>query len=402
MNEFLIVRLSNNQADKTQWLVWSESQQEVIASGELLGQDLSELSTYAQQRRTLVLLSANSLVLSEVDVPAGASRQFESMLPYVVEDELAQDVDQLHFTILNKQGGKAQYSAVDKVWLELQLTQLTEVGCHIHKVLPDVLALPELGAISAVELDGQWLLKKSSYLGMSVESDWLPLVAQSEWVKQGDDYLPLTAYSALPELTLPTEQEWRNEQPILVMQLLATGAINSKVNLLTGSFKPKSSIHKHWKTWRKVAMAAVFLLAVVLVDNVLKIQRYEAQAQAYRAESERIFRKALPGKSKIPTVSYLKREMDREAQRLAGGGSDSSMLEKMTKMPPLLKQVPTLTLTSFKYDSGRDEIRLQAQSSDFQTFEKASQQFASQFKVQQGQLNRSGSVVNGSFVLTPQ
>lgn len=403
MNEFLIVRLSNNQADKTQWLVWSESQQEVIASGELHGQGvLSELSTYAQQRRTLVLVAANSLVLNEAEIPAGASRQFESMLPYVVEDELAQDVDQLHFTILNKEAGKAHYCAIDKGWLESQLEQLREVGCHVQKVLPDVLALPDLESISAVELDGQWLLKKSPYTGMSVESDWLALVAQSDWVKQDDEFLPLTAYSALPKLSLAKEQEWHSDEPILVMELLAKGALSSKVNLLTGAFKPKSPINRHWKVWRKVAMAAVFLLAVVLVDNVLQIQRYEAQAQAYRAESERIFRKALPGKTKIPTVSYLKREMNREAQRLAGGGADSSMLEQMVKMPSLLKQVPTLKLTSFKYDNGREEVRLQAQSDDFQTFEKASQLFATQFKVQQGQLNRSGSVVNGSFVLTPQ
>jgi general secretion pathway protein L len=236
---------------------------------------------------------------------------------------------------------------------------------------------------------------------MSLESEWLPMATQSEWVKEGEEYLPLTAYSPLPELSLAEGQEWQNTTPELVMELLAKGAVASKINLLTGTFKPKSQLNRHWKTWRKVAMAAVFLLAVVLVDNVLQIQRYEAQAQAYRAESERIFRQALPGKKKIPTVSYLKREMNSEASRLSGGGSESSMLELMTQMPPLLKQMPTLSLTSFKYDSGREEIRLQAQGSDFQTFEKATELFSTRFKVTQGQLNRSGTVVNGSFVLTP-
>lgn len=185
------------------------------------------------------------------------------------------------------------------------------------------------------------------------------------------------------------------------MQMLAEQAVSSKINLLTGSFKPKSSILRYWKVWQKAAIAAVVLLAVMMIDNVLKINQYESQAQAYRAESERIFRQTLFGKNKIPTVSYLKREMEREAERLSGNGGDESLLKWMEGLPALLKQVPTLNLTSFKFDGPRGEVRLQAQSSDFQTFEKAREILASKFVVEQGQLSRSGQLVNGSFVLKP-
>ena len=402
MNEFLIVRLSNSATQAIQWIVWSESQKEVIASGELADRSaLSELSTYAENRRTIVLVSAQSLVLTDVEVPAGASRQFEAMLPYVLEDELAQDVEQLHFVVLSKADGRAQVCAVERQFLQTTLNELRDLGCQVHQVLPDVLALPNTEGISAVELNGQWLLKKSDYFGMSIEADWLNLIAQSDWVKQEDDFLTLTAYSALPELTLSEEQNWHNGEPKLVMQLLAEQAVTNKVNLLTGSFKPKSSFSRHWKVWQKVAIAAVFLMAVIVVDNVLKVQRYETQAAAYRAESERIFRQSLPGKTKIPTVSYLKREMEREASRLSGGAESNALLPLMVKLPPLLKQVPGLNLTSFKFDERRNEVRLQAQSKDFQTFEKAAALLNEQFEVEQGQLNRSGSNVNGSFVLKP-
>ncbi|KOO10335.1 general secretion pathway protein GspL, partial [Vibrio xuii] len=153
------------------------------------------------------------------------------------------------------------------------------------------------------------------------------------------------------------------------------------VNLLTGTFKPKSSFSRYWKVWQKVAIAAVVLMAVVITDHLLTIQKYESQAQTYRAESERIFRQALPGKTKIPTVSYLKREMAREANRLSGNGGDESLLQWMGDMPALLKQGPTLNLTSFKYDGARGEVRLQAQSDDFQTFEKTREVLASKFNV---------------------
>ena len=48
-----------------------------------------------------------------------------------------------------------------------------------------------------------------AYQGMSVESDWLSLVAQSEWVQQDEEFLPLTSYSALPaSLELAEQQQW--------------------------------------------------------------------------------------------------------------------------------------------------------------------------------------------------
>lgn len=402
MNEFLIVRLSNNPALAVQWLVWSVTQQEVIASGELANQDaIADIAPYGENRRTIVLLSASSLVLNDIAIPAGASRQLEAMLPYVMEDELAQDVDQLHFTIFHKGNGRAQVCAVDSEWLTHILQRLTAIGCQIQKVLPDVLALPESKGISAVELDGQWLLKKSTYSGISIDSEWLALVAQSDWAKREDEYLPLAAYSALPELELDEEQDWQETQPQLVMQLLAEQAVASKLTLLTGRFKPKSSFGRYWKTWQKVAVAAVLLLAVVVVDNVQKIQRYEAQATAYRAESERIFRQLMPGKNKIPTVSYLKRELEQQARLMSGSGRDNSILSILATLPPILSQVPSLDLVSFKYDSSRNEVRVQAQSKDFQTFEKAAELLATRFEVEQGQLNRSGSLVNGSFILKP-
>ncbi|MGD8111285.1 type II secretion system protein GspL [Vibrio sp. TRT 17S01] len=400
MSEFLIVRLSRNSSHSVQWLVWSEAQQDVIASGELNNQDdLAELTTYAAGRQAVLLISAADVLLAEVDVPAGASRQFESMLPYLLEDDIAQDVDDLHFSVLEKRGDKAKICAVETQWLSETLTALKDLNVDVKRVLPDALALPELDGIAAVELDGQWLMKKDAFSALSVHSEWLEMVAQSEWVKQDEEFLTLTSYSPLPELNLAEEQTWQTSEPKLVMQLLAEQAVKSKVNLLSGRFKPKSSLLRHWKVWQKAVVAAAVFVVIAGGYNLLKIQQYETQANAYRAESERIFRTVLPGKNKIPTVSYLKRQLTDEASKLSGGGSGEGVLNWMVKLPQALSGIKGLKLNSFKYDQNRGEVRLEAQSQDFQSFEKAREQLAQHFAVEQGQLNRSGNAVNGTFVL---
>ncbi|MEZ8825349.1 type II secretion system protein GspL [Vibrio amylolyticus] len=400
MSEFLTVRLSSDKQAQIQWLVWSSAQNEVIASGEVHDwTHLSELTSYAHQRQVIVLLSSSDVVLSEVDLPAGSSRQLESMLPYLVEDDIAQDVDELHFSLLDKSSKKAMIVAVDRHWLSFCLQELRELNINVNKVLPDVLALPNSDQLTAVSLGEQWLVRKGEHLGVCVESQWLALFRASSWVKAGDDYLSLTAYSALPELALEPGQDWKHTDAPLVMQLLTEGAIASKVNLLTGNFKPSSSMLKYWSIWKKSAIAAVVLFVVIAGQFWLQVNSNEAQAKAYRAESERIFREALPGKTRIPTVSYLKRQMSDEANRLSGGGAGYPMLEWMMKIPESLKANNTMALISIRYDGNREEIRIQARSKDFQSFEQVRVKFAENFDVEQGQLSRSGEWVNGSFVL---
>ena len=402
MNEFLIVRLNKKAEQAAQWLVWSEAQGEVIASGELPSKEnIGDLATYAQGRRTILLLSAQNTVITEIEIPSGAQRQIEGMLPYLLEDDLAQDVDELHFTLLKKDQGVAQICAVDSAWLSDVLDEFADIGCQVYKVLPDVLALPDTEQMSAVEIDGQWLIKKSKYSGISVDKDWLDLVVNSDWVQQDEDYLNLIAFSSLPPLNLAEGQNWQNVEPVMVMQLLSQQAVSTNINLLSGVFKPSSSLRRYWKVWRKFTIAAIVLLCVTVVNNISTTSRYEAEAANYRAESERIFRQSLPGKTKIPHVRFLKEEMGREAKRLAGSSGDAAFLSLMNKLPPVLNQVPTLSMSNFKYDAGKDEIRIQAQSKDFQTFERAAELLAKEFQVEQGQLNRSGGQVNGSFVLKP-
>lgn len=400
MSEFLTVRLSSEQQSTIPWLVWSTQQQEVIASGEIAGwEHLDELVAYADQRQIIALLASHDVVLTEVDIPPGAARQFDSMLPYLVEDEVAQDVDNLHFTVLDKQAESAQVCAVERAWIQTILQRFANQGLVIKRMLPDVLAMPvDAEASSAALLGEQWLIRHSQTQGAVVDASWLDLYLSA--YLQSHEGWKLDCYSSLPESSVP--DIWVSKPEEMTMALLAKGTTESKVNLLSGAFKPKSSWGKYVKVWQKAAIAAGVLLVVLVGQQLLMVHKYEAQAQAYREESERIFRQIFPDKRRIPTVSYLKRQMTDEERRLSGGSSDVAMLSWIAALPATLGQVNDLQITSFKYDGQRGEVRIQASSSDFQPFEQARVKLAEKFNVEQGQLNRNGNVVMGSFVLKRQ
>ena len=407
MSEFLTVRLSSEPQSPVPWLVWSTSQQEVIASGELSSwEQLGELTPYAEKRSCIALLPGNECLIKRVEIPKGAARQFDSMLPFLLEDEVAQDIEDLHLTILDKDASHATVCGVDREWLKQALEQFREANIIFRKVLPDTLAVPfEEQGISALQIDQHWLLRQGHYQAVSISEAWLPMFLQSDWVVAGEEEQATTifSYTAMPSDDVQQQSgvEWQAKPAELVMSLLSQQAITSSVNLLTGTFKTKSSFSKYWRVWQKVAIAACLLVAVIVTQQVLKVQQYEAQAEAYRAESERIFRAVLPGKQRIPTISYLKRQMNDEAKKYGGSGEGDSLLGWLALLPETLGQVKSIEVESIRYDGNRSEVRLQAKSSDFQHFETARVKLEEKFVVEQGPLNRNGDAVFGSFTLKP-
>ncbi|MFS1863928.1 type II secretion system protein GspL [Vibrio lentus] len=407
MSEFLTVRLSSEPQSPVQWLVWSTSQQEVIASGELSSwEQLGELTPYAEKRSCIALLPGNECLIKCVEIPKGAARQFDSMLPFLLEDEVAQDIEDLHLTILDKDASHATVCGVDREWLKHALELFREANIIFRKVLPDTLAVPfEEQGISALQIDQHWLLRQGHYQAVSISKAWLPMFLQSDWVVAGEEEQATTifSYTAMPSDDVQQQSgvEWQAKPAELVMSLLSQQAITSSVNLLTGTFKTKSSFSKYWRVWQKVAIAACLLVAVIVTQQVLKVQQYEAQAEAYRAESERIFRAVLPGKQRIPTISYLKRQMNDEAKKYGGSGEGDSLLGWLALLPETLGQVKSIEVESIRYDGNRSEVRLQAKSSDFQHFETARVKLEDKFVVEQGPLNRNGDAVFGSFTLKP-
>ncbi|WP_086981707.1 type II secretion system protein GspL [Vibrio aphrogenes] len=472
MNEFLTIKLSSNPTDPIPWLVWSNSLNDIIASGELADRDqLSELVDYSVQRQVIALLPSSDVLITPIKIPAGAGRQLSAMLPFLMEDELTQDIEKMHFSVIQRQGDQAIVATVLHQYLADWLSLFKSHGITLKKVLPDCLALPlKDNHISAMQIDQQWLLRKSDVKGAAVDEDWLDTFLASGWLAPDGDALhfddllqdhrqagepaqdheglnpdseaidaarlstqslnsqalnnqawdnqdlttqatdnddaPLLdgstiyCYSDLPEHHQHLPGKWIAAPQEMMMKVLSQGAIAAQTNLLTGVFKAQSSWWKHWRTWRKVAVAASVFLVLLFIEQTLQVQKMEAQTQAYRMESERVFRSVFPDRQRIPTVSYLKRIMQDEEQALAGGGDQqTSVLGWVAQLPAALESTKTVSIQSIQFDGNRQEIRLNAQSRDFQSFETFRTELAKSFDVSQGQLNKHGDVVQGNYVI---
>ncbi len=140
MSEILTIRLNSDPQELIPWLVWSPAQQAVIASGE--AETLTQLADYATERDVVALADSAALTLTSVTIPAGSERQLETVLPFLLEDDLAQDVDLLHLALLAKQGDRAEVAIVEHRIMQRWLEELGDAGLVLRRLVPDCLCLP--------------------------------------------------------------------------------------------------------------------------------------------------------------------------------------------------------------------------------------------------------------------
>ncbi|MBV7300672.1 type II secretion system protein GspL [Enterovibrio paralichthyis] len=396
MSEILTIRLNSDPQELIPWLVWSPAQQAVIASGE--AESLTQLADYATERDVVALADSAALTLTSVTIPAGSERQLETVLPFLLEDDLAQDVDLLHLALLAKQGERAEVAIVEHRIMQRWLEELGDAGLVVRRLVPDCLCLPlhEEG-FSAANLNRRWLLRIDANHGGSAEESWLPVwVASLNAARENEAPANVHCYSELPE---DAGENWIAEPCELVMQLLAQQAQQNRYNLLTGRYKPQNQIYKYLKPWRGAAIAAGLLLAVLGAEKVADIYQMESEAEQYRAQAESVVRTLLPQNQRIPTTSYLKRLLEGEVNRLSGAGAQSGVMVWMAQLGPLLDSAPGIQLDAMRFDLDRGELRLNARGKDFSDFEKLRVALSDKYNTELGQLSRDNQTVTGAFVL---
>ncbi|MGL5291734.1 MAG: type II secretion system protein GspL, partial [Vibrionaceae bacterium] len=141
MSEILAIRLNNDPDESIPWLVWSPIQKEIIASGDT--EHLTKLTSYAKDREVIVIADSSAMTLTEVAIPPGSERQLENVLPFLLEDELAQDVSHTHIALLDKSHGMAKVAIIEHKIMQGWLAALTQAELNPKAILPDCLCLPE-------------------------------------------------------------------------------------------------------------------------------------------------------------------------------------------------------------------------------------------------------------------
>lgn len=332
-----------------------------------------ELARHAAGKSVRVLLPSTAVSLLEAQLPATQARRLQQALPYALEEQLAIDIENLHFAAASARprDGRIAAAVVDKQTLRNWIAQLAAEGIHPNELLPDVLALPWEDAHWSLLLeDDVALLRTGLSSGLACKPDVLPqlltqllLHAENAQPRQLDIYYPNTTRQtetrhALLQLCSEHDLAVQQHATLDVLQLLSgTASKGAPINLLQGEFSRRERTLQLWQPWRA---AAALLAALLILQGGMAYARYSRlhhESTQLDTQVQQIYLRAFPESQRIVNARV---QMEQKLHALQQGeAATSGAAQLLLATAPLLHR-PDIQLQALNYANERLTIDLTA------------------------------------------
>ena len=327
-------------------------------------------ATLAQRgARACFAAPAADLRLVTLAVDPQERRHLAGSLSFMLEDQVAQDIEQLHFAAapLDRAHYGVGLCTVRKM-TEWQALLADFPG--LRRWVPEPLLLPwQRGQWCLVSEGGAVLVRTGECAGFGIERATAPVLlaaalregpAPQAVIVYGDDQAADTAL--LPE-PLRTLVQWRRGNFCTAM--LLTGDAGVPLNLLQGRFMPRLPLARWWRQWRAVAAVLGVTFALQLLATYADYRRLSSENRELREAVQESYRSAYPSGAIVDAEKQLRRQLD----ALRGAAQSSGFVSLMARVGAAVAARPGTAISSINYNDQRGEIRMHILAADFEAVE---------------------------------
>jgi general secretion pathway protein L len=374
MTEWLLLRVAREPATPWSWAVVDSAGQLLVAPGESTGAPLLAAAT---GRRVALLLPGADVALLSATLPAGNEAKLLPLVPFALEDQVSQDIELLHFALGQRDALTATttVAVVERALLERWLDQAREMGLAPQAAFAESELVPSFpGQVTMVVADDQLVLRSdNARTAVLPASD--PLLALEMFLGADADQagglasVHLAIYSGAADWQKHSKQieALRERVQSLKVQLSTGGMLAlaaralpqaNAINLLQGSFRPKSAATNQWKKWRLVGMLAGALLLLHLLASAWQLRQLHKAENSLDESIGKIYATAFPGQ---PAGGDARRRME---QRLSGAAGDANqpgeLMHVLAALSAAQQNVPVVRLQSLSFHRGSAQMKLGA------------------------------------------
>jgi general secretion pathway protein L len=379
MPQTLLLRLPPSGQEETEWLTLDE------AGAPTPTRQRGSLSLAAAVWRTgriVALAPASQILLAEAELPPGHGAKLARAVPFALEEQLTEDVDQLSFAIGHRRSsGGTPVAVVSRTVLQGWIDALKAAGLDAQVIYPDISFMPENPAQTVLWLEKERLaVRRPGALPFAVELS----PVREALVVAGVIADPLASESTeepKPKesaILYVTRDDWARVQgefedlledfASLKVQLLAdgplpwlargTGAADS-VNLLQGEFSRTADYGTRWRQWRLAALLAAGLFVIHVAAQAVQIRQAKHASAALDGEIAQVFSSAMPG----DTLSDPRRQMQTRLDRIRkSGAGPQTFLHTLQTLSGALAATPKTSISALAYREDALDMTVSAPS----------------------------------------
>lgn len=356
--EHLVVRLHEDAAP-AQWAVFDEDGR-VVRQAQI--GPLADAAEFAPGRRVVVLVPGTEIVLTETTLPKASPARLRKMLPFSLEDTLAEDVEQLAFAVGRRaESGAVAVAVVGRARLEGWLEQLSAAGLEPQAVFSEADGVPDTPATLTLLVEGDRIYGRTPnrpafvFEGLTL-GQVVDVVDADGELKHAVVYVDEAGRMQHADELRTLGDRIESTQ----VKLMADGAlyrfgatlvVQPGTNLLQGEYAPKSNVAALLKPWRT---AASLLLGLVLVSFASQAAEYLSLRQQSEALSATLMQVCQAEFSTpLESCERVVRQRLSEAGIARSGGSFLASLSAIAEA-----RSPDSRISMLRYAGGRMIIEL--------------------------------------------
>ncbi len=392
MAETLVIRLSNHGETPASWVLIDDAGN---LSGGVNHGPLSAAAPLAAGRRVVAIVPGTEVLLAEPELPVRGGARLAQVVPFALEEQLADDLDAMHFAIGRREAEQTTtpVATVSRAQMDAWLATLREAQIQPQALYPDSALVPANPSQTVLVVEGDHLYVRHPQRQPFV-LQVVPLAVAIEMAQLyshgRDDTADIIAPDAEAEapssdieprhvVAYIGEDEWERHHTLfetmrehlatLNVQLLREGALplfarqavhQPSLNLLQGSYAGRSGASDTWRRWRVAAMLLAGLVALNLIGKSVELWRLKKTERSLDAAIAQTFREAMPGEQN--TINARRRMESRLAAIRGGVGPEGTgIMPMLAAVGTAFGQVPSAKLNAFSFRNNTLDMQVRAQ-----------------------------------------
>lgn len=352
----------------------------VDASGARLGPvqrgSLLDAAPHCATRRTIVLAPGTDVLLAEPIVPLKGGKLMQ-VIPFALEEQLASDVDTMHFAIGRRDSRPGVPVAVaSQARMDAWLAQLREAGIQPDSLYGESAMVPPTPNGVTLLIDGSRVyVRREATPGAVldveplIEAVQLGLASGEESREHVTIFVSVDDYERERDLLEGLREFTASLQlkllPDGVLSLLAATAVQGAgaVNLLQGKYGVKKKLNVSFAPWRYAAILAGVFLVLHLGLKAWQYSHLKREAALLDGQIAEVYQVAMPGAA-VPDPAVARRQMEARLSALRGGTPSGGMLATIGTLAEAIGRTPGTNVEALSYRDRTTDLRVLAPSVD--------------------------------------
>ncbi len=381
MRERLVIRLQKGHSRNVSWVPLNENGR--ATAHEEFG-SLSEVTAISAGRHITIIAPGSLISLTKTTVPAVKKSRLNQMIPFAVEDFIADDLEFVHFGVGDRDSnGEVPVAVIGKDMMDFWHDAIIDSGIRPHEIIPEQVCLPIDEAEWCVLVDTDEILVRTSYdFGFSIDRDNFVEILSHAISAAGEkapmslrvyDFsgssLALEEMEQLPDIEVQLVEIEDDMSVLTVMAEESYGA--PSINLLNGQYSLQQELSKVWAPWKPTAILTALLLIAMTVTSYLNLMSLEKQSLELKKNIQTSYKQVSESKKK-PSPGKIKRILKKKLEDLeSGAAGNKDFIDVLAAVSPALSK-QRARIDSLNYRKGNLTINaLVLNSSQSDTLENA-------------------------------